>query len=458
MKRKYLQMLVTVLIIICTVMVQPVAAAGATVDTGTSQSQIVIVSFVNQIPDPGRAGELMEIRLRVENKGGQEVNDYQMELVPKYPFLALAGEQYVQTIDKLSAYQQGDNAVILKYKVMIDKNAVNGANAIGIRQGKKGSTSLSSVTQSFNVDIRGVQFAQIIYVDKAILQPGKETKLNFTVTNIGNAPLQDLIFSWREPNGAILPVYSDDTKYVKHLDAGESAQLQYSVVADVNTAPGLYKLDLSLKFDTGNGTATQINTVAGVLIGGETDFDVSFSESSAGQTTLSVANTGNTPATSVTVSIPPQDNFRVTGSASSIIGNLDKGDYTVVSFQIVSASSFGNFTRGTNQRNGNTASGQQAPPTQNSQATSQNGARNNLLVRIDYTDTTGARRSIEKSVPIQFRTASTTGTTSTTGGFARAGANKSFWKSTTFYVLIALVVIVGIGVWYFKYHKNRTKK
>jgi DNA polymerase III epsilon subunit-like protein len=79
--------------------------------------------------------------------------------------------------------------------------------------------------------------------------------------------------------------------------------------ADVNAKPGLYQLNLNLKTESliGNASSSVISTKAGMFIGGETDFDVAFSESSAGQTSLSVANTGNNPAQSVSVKIPQQE-------------------------------------------------------------------------------------------------------------------------------------------------------
>lgn len=200
--------------------------------------------------------------------------------------------------------------------------------------------------------VEGGAIIDVSDVDMAELNLGEETKLKFTITNIGNSPLQNLVFSWNEEEGVILPVYSDNTKYIEYIDVGESIELEYTVVADVDADAGLYQLDLSCEFEDGNGGSGEIlNTTTGVFVGGETDFDVTFSESSAGQTSLSVANTGNNPAYSVTVRIPQQENFEVRGSTASIVGNLDEGDYTIVSFQVTPASSsFGGTGAASQQR------------------------------------------------------------------------------------------------------------
>lgn len=414
-------------------------------------SEIISVSLINQNPDPARAGEIVELRLRVENLGGKEANDLVLELNPKYPFSKIPGENYVQTIRTLSSYQQADDSVIIKFKVRVDKNAVKGINEIELKEGRAGSTTYA--TRKFNIEIRAKEFAQIIYVDKAKLDPGKETKMTFTITNIGNSPLQNMVFSWGEEDGIILPVFSDDTKYVKYLDVDESTDLVYTVVADVNAVPGLYQLNLKLKFEAENGTSKEINTRAGVFVGGETDFDVTFSESSAGQTSLSVANIGNNPALSVTVRIPEQENFRVTGSTSSIIGNLDKGDYTIVSFQITQGSGFGSPTE---DREGFRREELTEEQRQQLRQRFSQGGGNNLNVVIEYTDTTGVRRTLEKIVPIQFRSSATSSEVEHAGpgGQFQAG-RQSLWKNPL--VIIALVVIVG-GSFYYRKRKSKVSK
>lgn len=406
-----------------------------------SDSEIISISLINQIPDPARAGEIVELRFRVENSGGKEANNLEIGLMLEYPFTEIPGEEYIKTIKTLSGYQTGEDAVILKYKVRVDKDAVKGINEIKIKEGKTGSTTYA--TRTFDIEVSGREFAQIIYVDKAKLDPGKETELKFTITNIGNSPLQNIIFSWNEENGIILPVYSDDTKYIKYIDIGESTDLEYTVVADVNAVAGLYRLNLNLKFEAENGTSKEINTKAGIFVGGETDFDVTFSESSAGQTSLSVANIGNNPALSVTVRIPEQQGFMVTGSTSSIIGNLDKGDYTIVSFQIIG----GSMTQGGMDRT-QTRELSEEERQKLMEQFSQRSTSNNLNVLIEYTDTTGIRRKLEKTVPIQFRSFTSESQENLHGGQMGAyGGQQSIWSKIIGPIIILVIIVGGIVIY-----------
>jgi len=381
-------------------------------------SATIKVSLLNHDPDPARAGDTVKLRFKIENLGAEAADNFQIEVLQNYPFSVV--DSPVKDLGTISEFQTGSNYLSAEFTVKVDKDTDDGNHDLKIRY-RFGNQAW--ITTSFTIDTTSREFAQIVYVNKAKIQPGQETELTFTVTNVGNTPLQNMVFSWSEPNGAILPVYSDDTKYIKYLDVGKSTDLKYTVIADVNAKQGLYQLDLSLSYESNtNKTSNAIKTKAGVFIGGETDFEVAFSESTAGQTSLSVANTGNNPALSVSVKIPDQPGYRVTGTNSAIIGNLDKGDYTIVSFQI--ASGMANFSR------------QTPGQTQQRSALRNQSTNNNLQVVIDYTDTTGERRSVEKSVPIQFRGA-TTGTAQT---FQRT-TQKSIWQNPVLYIVLAIVII-----------------
>ena len=75
---------------------------------------------------------------------------------------------------------------------------------------------------------------------------------------------------------------------------------------------------------------------------------------------------------------------------------------------------------------------------------------NSLKVLIEYTDTTGERRSVEKDVPIQFRSAD-----SSTPAAGARGQQKPFIGSTTFWISIIAIIVVGFVVYI---RRTRRKK
>lgn len=421
--------------------------ASVQAQTSSESGTQVQLTLLNQDPNPAAAGATVVVRLKIANTGASPAKDIELEFLPSYP-LSLADGDATQIIGTLDAFQTDNNYVQAQYTLKVAQDAQQGNFELKMRYRFGGGVW---ITQKFSISVISKVFAQIEGVDKSQMEPGKETNISFTIINRGNAPLQDLVFSWSEPTGVILPVHSDNTKYVKFLNPGEFAVLSYGAIADVNAKPGLYELQMTLSFEgITDSTTSATKSQAGIFVGGGTDFEVAFSESTQGQTSLSVANIGNNPAMSVSVSIPDQQGYRVAGTSSAIIGNLDKGDYTVVSFQIAST---GNVSRtGSNAqssrantqtpRTGAQPSGASAQPT---------GGPRALRVVVQYTDTTGQRQSVEKQVPIQFR--SSTGTTGTsTSAFGQSTRQSS---STNWYLLIGSLIVGLVGGFF--YGKRRGK-
>ena len=211
---------------------------------------------------------------------------------------------------------------------------------------------------------------EISDVSPNILMPGEETQLSFEIENIGDFDLENIVFSWEESSGNILPIGSSNTKILEELDEGDDETIEFNVLASTDIDPGLYELILNLKFLVGDETITQTSNV-GIIVGGETDFDLSVSDISGNEVLLSVSNIGQNDANSVSVSIPPQSNFKSVGTSLSTLGNIEKNDYSIVSFQLTSISS-----------------------------------SDILNVEIFYTDTTGVRQTITEQVEVKLSSTS----------------------------------------------------
>jgi hypothetical protein len=446
----------SVYIFLICIMVAAVFAAQSGGDL--SGSSAVSISLVNQDPDPAIAGDIVEVRVGVENIGGEALDNLIVELLPEYPFELISGVSAAQNIGTISGYQSGENMKIVKYKVRVNKDVTAGSYELKIKYYPQGSQS--STQKSISIDVQNQESAEVIYIDRTTLVPGKEDSLKFTINNVGSAPLRDLTFSWVNEDKIILPVGGDNTKYVKYIDIGDSVELDYNVIADSNALAGLYELKLQLTYSdpTTNGEK-EIDTIAGLYVGGGTDFDVAFSESSSGQISFTIANIGSNPAVSVSVIVPQQQGWTVSGSNSMIIGNLNKGDYTVASFGLQSTQARSFNTNSTQQRGAN----QQESSTQQQGASTQRStqSQNTLKVQIAYTDTMGKRETVEKEVNVNLQ-ASTSASTSTqatgsqtTTAYFGGRQQKSFFSKYKWYITVLAVLIV-IGAAYWKYRKEKS--
>ena len=367
-------------------------------------SKIVSISLVNQDPDPAIAGDIVEIRLGIENKGGAAIEDIVIEVDPEYPFELVSGEDSIEEIGTLKPYQSGSDIKIIKYMLRVDRDAIAGQYELRILQYGPEGKDVWYGAKTVNLDIKSKESAEVIYIDQVELLPGEITPMTFTINNVGSSPLRDLTFHWENEEGVILPVGSDDTKYIKYIEIGESAELVYNVIASANAEPDLYKLQLSLKYDDSiTGEENEIATSAGVYIGGKTDFDVTFSGASKGETSFSIANIGSVPANSITISIPKQEGWKVSGIDSVIIGNLNKGDYTIASFNIEQTTGWTGTPAQKISEDDTQESLEEPRKSRDSiqpQPTLPGDGAMGVNIEISYTDTRGGRHIVTKKVNI----------------------------------------------------------
>jgi hypothetical protein len=414
----------------------------------------ILVNLVNQDPGPATAGDTVDVRIGVQNNGDLATNSLVMEFVPSYPFQLVSGEDAVQKLGTIqgSSGTNSANLKVVKYLVRVDKDAAAGDYLFKVKYYEEGSTATTEETVT--VTVQGSESAEVIHINQTVLVPGKEDGLQFIINNVGTAPLRDLTFSWENTDKAILPVGSDNTRYIKYIDVGKSAELDYKVIADSNADPGLYLLGLHLSYTdpSRNGTKT-ISTQAGVYVGGGTDFDVAFSQNANGQMSFTVANIGSNPAYSVAVSIPNQRAWQVTGSNTNIVGNLNKGDYTTASFALQSSLSNRTATAGASGATGTSGQRQagqgqfpQGSPSDQNQTVQfrqMNFSSSSILVHIAYTDTRGIRQTVDKEVTVG------SGSASAGAGFAsrQAATQQSVFVKYKWYFIGFVVLLVGFIVY-----------
>jgi hypothetical protein len=148
----------------------------------------------------------------------------------------------------------------------------------------------------------------------------------------------------------------------------------------------------------------------------------------------------------VKVSIPDQDGYKVSGSSSTIVGNLEKGDYTIASFD-VSNSQGG--------AGGNTTGNSPGTPPDSSQAGDNDASSNSigssdpLKVQIEYTDAKGERETVTKEVNLE---------TTTSGNMTAQESRGPGNKSNGFGAHLSYIVILALAGGLFVYRKKIQEK
>jgi hypothetical protein len=150
------------------------------------------------------------------------------------------------------------------------------------------------------------------------------------------------------------------------------------------------------------------------------------------------------------VIIPQQPGWRVSGSNSVIIGNLNKGDYTVAGFKMQSSTSNitsqDNFQNNFQNRTGRGNNSNQGRPMQRSM----NSSSDAVFMQIAYTDTMGERKIVEKQVNVGSQNTASADLQTAMQGRRGAASQDSVFSSYALY-LIGILVFAGIFLGYRKY-------
>ena len=126
-------------------------AMGAVSEMPIGDGARIVVSMVNQEPDPAEPGNYVDARFKFENKGGGAAHDLEVELLPEYPFSLDPGRSAVQEIGSLYSRQMGDEGVIVKYKVKVDKDAIEDSYELKLRY--RSGYGAWVIVDDFEVDV-----------------------------------------------------------------------------------------------------------------------------------------------------------------------------------------------------------------------------------------------------------------------------------------------------------------
>ncbi len=423
--------------------------AATTVQAASSYAYAVEVKDTNFLPSTIYAGNLISFKLSVYNRNNAvPVTDLNAKIELGDEFEAF---KISDSTDNLP--QRSTKTLLFQFRAKESTLPGYYPALINLSYKVEGATTNDTYSVQIPVSMSGKNLD--VAVSPTVINPGKQTEVTFSINNISQMPVSNISFSWNEANDLVLPLGSDNKRYVSVISAGESAELKYLVAADPNIEPGIYPLDITMSFSDVEGIKSQTSQV-GLIVGGGTDFEISAEMSGSSQLSISIANVGSNNAGAVVVRIPDQEGIKVSGSSASILGNLNEGDYTIASFTLTNTR-IGSFTGAAGETTAisrqrpaqasQTATTTEETPAVNTPQQADSGPRT-LKLEVDYTDTTGERQKLEKTVEIDMDTSSFQST------FTSANREEEFdIMDYSLYIGIAVVVIAGVV--YFKKIKKK---
>ncbi|MBU4222808.1 MAG: hypothetical protein KKA10_14560 [Euryarchaeota archaeon] len=328
------------------------------------------------------------------------MEDVNVRLVPKDNASANA-VKLLDDVDSLGTINDWGSQRTAKFRIHVNPDAVEGDYYFNVYitymgQQTSGGTQTTATTTKLEDQILTIKGRPVIVLLSSTIgtiSPMSTNKETLRFKNTGTGTVQNAVASIDLSGtnvNSIFSIIGGGTQFsLGNLKAGDEASITFDLAVDIAARPGVYNLPIKI---TGLNNYSSNNYV-GLIVAGTTDFEISYQET-LGSVSINVANVGISSASAVKVSLPRQKNFSSTGSSSSVLGNLNSGDYTSAIFQI----------------------------------TKNAGAGNSLELEIQYTDTSGQRHTITKSLPVEL---------------SQAGAqNKSASTNYTIWLLAAIVILV----------------
>ena len=299
----------------------------------------IAVNLINQESDPTEPGKFVDVRFKIDNNRTGEARDVEVEILPEYPFTLYSGK-LLRKIGTLQSRQKGDVGVIVKYRLRVDKNAVEGENEIKIRY--RIDKGVWIEPEEFFIDIQ--TFDAILVVESIISEdsmiPGISSLLKIRIKNMADSLLKDIKVKLDLGNLPLVPVGSTNVKTLYQLDSKESYDIEFNLVAEPDAESNIYKVPLMLEYFDELGKSYLKNQTIGLIIGAKPDLSITldsseiFEASKSGEIVIKIVNKGVTDIKFMNIKLQKSDNFQIISNDEAYLGNIDSDDFETADFNI----------------------------------------------------------------------------------------------------------------------------
>ena len=217
------------LLLIGVLLIGPVQ--GQTSSNSTSSITYGAVSlktvFLSQDPYPADPSGYMTLLFKLENWGTAKAENVFFELVPQYPFSLDPGVDATIELGTVNPLQTNTNAILLRYKVKVDEDAVDGDNEIGIKYGFGDGSSF--YTKTFNISVSNPKTDFDI-----IVQSTTSSSTTLAIANIGSNTAYSVVV--RIPDQQTFVASGISATILGNLNAGDYTLTSFQISSSIGNS------------------------------------------------------------------------------------------------------------------------------------------------------------------------------------------------------------------------------
>ena len=307
------------------------------------------VTVAKYEPYPAEPNSYVDVWIKVENIGTQEALNVRMNLMPEFPFSTDANQASSKDFGVISV----GNAEIVKFKIRVDKDAVQGTNDLkynistGYAQDSWRFGTLDIDVQTSDANLAVVE----IETEPEYIAPGSTATVKIKVTNYADSVLKDvtlsLDFSTIRSTTTTLydlpfaPLGTTAEQKISKINPGETRLFQFKIMAYPEATANLYKIPLDISYFDDVGTEYTKEDLIGLVVNSEPELFVSvddieaYSVGETGDMILKFINKGLTEIKFLTVTVGESEDFDILSTSNEVyVGNIDSDDYETVDYNI----------------------------------------------------------------------------------------------------------------------------
>jgi len=326
---------------------------SALVSETIAGSKRIVVTLINQEPDPVSPGDVVDVRFRIENRGSEPAEDMEIRLVPDFPFGLYSSEDAIM-IGTLAGGQDDELGVREKFRLSVDPGAFPGDNEVEFWYRVKEGPWVKAGEYDIDVGSRD----PILAINKVEtrperIDPGSSTFVTFTLENFAGNTVNDIrllldVYQKLTTTSSITfnelpftPLGSGNEKTVSFIRPQESKKIEFELFTDADAESKVYKVPYILTYTDDDGTNFSREGVVGLIVDAAPDLSVTLddteivSKGQKGIVSIKFVNKGFSDLKFLTVVLKNTQNYDILSNTEDYIGNLDSDDFETADFELL---------------------------------------------------------------------------------------------------------------------------
>lgn len=297
------------------------------------------LELVRVDPSPLKPGSPAEVSFELTNVESTSLDDVRLSLVSVFPFSFADGETGTVSFRSIAP---GDK-ISFKFRLKVNENAQEESYPLRVQYYSARMGAYSSYEYTLSV----VKTSDIVSIDSISVEPSKvppggTAKITVKVTNSFRYVMKDITLSLGLQSGTIpfAPLDSTAERRVSELGIGESADVDFRIIALPSTQADIYKVPLNIKYYDDLGNLYNKSEIFGIVVWDKPEVKLLVKENSivlpnkVGDIVLSIVNTGLIDTKLMTVMLHHSEDYEILSSNPVYVGSLESDDDETADFKI----------------------------------------------------------------------------------------------------------------------------